>query len=226
MRRILSLATVAILFLGVSQARAVTKIFDFEDGTDQGWGSAFGNPDDVVVPVVTIGGSKRLQFSPGGFQAGSVNSNSNPFLAAMNIGVAFPSVSTISYDWYIDTSAGNQGTFLQLGTYINSGQAPFSTAQDFPGTGKDVELNGGDLGSGGVFSGTVTETFAQKYPVIPADFQNSPSQRFGFIINGGNGTNTKVYFDNIKITGVPEPASIALFAMAVPALFAVRRCRK
>jgi hypothetical protein len=129
----------------------------------------------------------------------------------------------ISYDWYVDTSLspGNYGNFLQLGTYINSGQTPFSYVQDFPGSGKDVELNGTQLASGGVFSGTVTETFAVKYGALAADFLNAPSQRLGFIING-DGTQVKVYFDNVSITPIPEPASLGLLALALPAL-AIRR---
>jgi hypothetical protein len=74
-----------------------------------------------------------------------------------------------------------------------------------------------------VFSGTVTETFTTKYgSPLAADFLNAPAQRFGLIMNG-DGTNVKVYFDNIIINGVPEPASLAMLGLAVPALLAVRR---
>ena len=41
----------------------------------------------------------------------------------------------ISYDWYVDTSAygANAGTFMQIGTYVNTGSGYY--AQDFPGAG-------------------------------------------------------------------------------------------
>ena len=66
--------------------------------------------------------------------------------------------TVVSYDYYIDTSLspGNYGNFLQIGTYYNEGSGAY--AQDFPGTGKELELNGTQLASGSVFSGTVSFT--------------------------------------------------------------------
>lgn len=223
MQRFYGVAAVAAFLLCVAPALGQMALFDFEDGTDQGWGSSFGGDDaSQVHPIVNIGGSNRMEVLLGGFQVGSINSSANPYLAAMNTGVANPGVSTISYDWYVDTTGFMNASFLQLGTYINSGQDPFSYVQDFPDSGKDVELDGTQLASGQVFSGTVTETFTAKYGALAADFLNAPSQRFGLIING-DGTNVKVYYDNIKITGVPEPASLVLFGLALPVLLKVRR---
>ena len=61
----------------------------------------------------------------------------------------------ISYDYYIDTSTfgSGAGTYLQLGTYVNTGGGYY--AQDF-GAVKEVELSGTDLASGNVFSGHVS----------------------------------------------------------------------
>jgi hypothetical protein len=138
--------------------------------------------------------------------------------------VASPGNYLLSYDWYVDTSLspGNYGNFLQIGTYINAGQGTFPYQQDFPGAGKDVELGGGQLASGQVFSGTVSETFTAKYGAIHADFINAPSQRLGLIING-DGSAATVYFDNISITPVPEPASLALIGVAALGFGAWRR---
>ena len=99
-----------------------------------------------------------------------------------------------------------------MGTYINGGQGTFPYVQDFPGTGKDVDLTGAQLASGQAFSGTVTETLSAKYGALHADFLNAPSQRLGFIVNG-DGTNATVYFDNVRIRPVPEPAAIALLGL-------------
>jgi hypothetical protein len=227
MRRVLLLAAVAAAFsLGGNLASAQTVVFDFEDLTDQGWGSGFGaNDASANHAIVNIGGSNRMQLNLGGFQVGSINSSANPYLAAINTALANPGISTISYDWYVDTTGFVGANFLQGGTYINAGQGAFPYEQDFPAV-KDFELGGVDLASGGVFQGTVTETVSAKWPLASPDFQNAPSMRFGLILNGDtNAQNVKVYFDNITIIGVPEPASLAILGLAIPALVGMRRRR-
>jgi len=118
-------------------------------------------------------------------------------------------------------SPGNYGTFLQIGTYINSGAGAYS--QDFPAI-KDVELNGTQLASGLVFSGTVSETLTAKYGVLsdPNWFGPQGFMRVGLILNG-NGSAATVYFDNISVTPVPEPSALSLLAMAAPAAWLMRR---
>src|SRR5262249_13723141 len=140
--------------------RAASITFDFEDGTDQGFGTGFGSDASKSFPIVTIGGSKRMETTLGGFQvAGRVStSTADPFFVAMNAAANNPTISTISYDWYVDTSLdpAGAGTFLQLGTFINSFSGAYN--QDFGGV-KEVELNGTQLASGQVFSGHFSGTF-------------------------------------------------------------------
>jgi hypothetical protein len=119
-------------------------------------------------------------------------------------------------------SLGNYGTFLQLGTFINSGSGAY--AQDFPGSGKDVELNGTQLASGQVFSGTVAETLTQKYGALDPGFLGQSFMRLGLIMNG-DGSAATVYFDNISVTPIPEPASLSLLGLAAAALWMIRRRR-
>ena len=207
-----------------SSAIGQTITFDFQDGTDQGFGTGFGNDASKSFPIVNIGGSFRMEVTLGGFQVAGREGTSGPFLAIMNAAAANPGISTISYDWYIDTSLspGNYGTYLQLGTYINSGSGAYS--QDFPGTGKDVDLTGAMLGSGSVFSGTVSETLTAKYGAINPGHVGQTFQRLGLIMNG-DGTQVKMYFDNITITAVPEPSSLSFLGLAAPALWMMRRRR-
>lgn len=226
MQRVSCLLALMALLLGSAQASAQSALFDFEDGTDQGFGLKFSNDASFDFPIVNIGGSNRMGVArTGEFQEADINSGDDPYLAAFNAAVANPSSYLISYDWYIDTSLspGNYGSFLQLGTYINAGQGSFPYAQDFPDSGKDVELDGTQLASGQVFSGTVSETIAAKYAQpLHSDFLGAPSQRFGFIING-DGADATVYFDNIRIHAVPEPAALILLALAAPALLMRRK---
>jgi hypothetical protein len=225
MKRISNLAAIVALLFGAIQANGQSITFDFQDGTDQGFGTGFGNDASKTFPIVNIGGSLRMGVTLGGFQvAGRQSQGSDLFLAAMNAATLNPSGYQISYDWYVDTSLspGNYGTFLQLGTFINSGSGAY--VQDFPGSGKDVELNGTQLASGQVFSGTVAETLTQKYGALDPGFLGQSFMRFGLLMNG-DGPATTVYFDNISVTPIPEPASLSLLGLAAPALWMIRRRR-
>lgn len=221
-RTVSSLAFLGALRLGAGQALGQSVTFDFESGGDQGWGHKFSDDASETFPIVSIGGSKRMSvLRNGDFQeAERTTSNpADPIYLAMDAASNNEAGYRISYDWYIDTAPGNMGSFLQIGTYVNTGNGYY--AQDFPGTGKDVELTGTDLASGQVFSGTISETFAAKGYDMPT---GQTFFRLGLIING-DGANATVLFDNIRVEPVPEPAATALVGAAAAALGFARRRR-
>ena len=225
MRRVyLGLTLVALLLCAAGPAWAQSITFDFEDGTDQGWGNPFSaDPgNSVQIPVDNVAGSNRLRVvRDGSFQeVGRRSFNAtDPFHLAMSAAAANESGYLISYDYRVDTSTGGFGTFLQLGTYLNAGDGYY--AQDFPNTGKDLELNGAQLASGEVFLGTVSETFAAKgYNLAPGVGE----YELGIIINGNSAAGQGIiHIDNIRITPVPEPAALAVVGLALPALLTRRR---
>ena len=216
-RRARGFAALAALLLFVVPAHGQSITFDFEDGTDQGFGAGFGDDASRTFPVLSIGGSNQMEvLRTGAFQEAS-RGTGNPLdgqYLAMDAASLDEANYLISYDWYVDTSSGNYGSFLQLGTYVNTGSGYY--AQNFPGVGKEVELNNVQLASGSIFSGTVSQTFSQKGFNIP---DGETFFRLGLIVNG-DGPQAKVYFDNITIrpvVDVPEPTSLALLAAAIPA---------
>lgn len=219
------LTATAVILVGALPAHSASVLLDFEDNTDQGFGLKFSNDASASFPILNVGGSLRMGIlRTGAFQEADIGTGANPFLAAANAAVLDPSGYVISYDWYVDTSLspGNNGNFLQLGTYLNSGSGAY--VQDFPGSGRDVELDGTQLSSGLVFSGTVTETLTAKYGVLDPGFSGQTFMRFGFILNG-DGVGATVYYDNITITPIPEPASLSLLGLGLGTFCMVRRRR-
>ena len=219
MKHVFQLAALAVLVLGAAKASAQTAVFDFEDLTDQGFGTGFGNDASMNFPIVFIAGSNRMQVTrTGAFQEAAVGHGADftPFYNTMLAASANEAGATISYDWYVDTSITPGGTFLQGGTYVNTGNGYY--AQDF-GAVKEFELGGTQLNTPGVYSGHVSINMAAVGFDMPL---GQTFFRLGFILNGSGPTN--VYFDNITVTATPEPATLSLLGLALPAL-ALRRRR-
>jgi hypothetical protein len=210
------LALVA-LFSGAASAFAQSGAFNFEFGTDQGWGTGFGNDASKNFPIVSVAASNWMETTLGGFQiAGRETTNPaedvyQALLAASDNEAGY----LFSYEWYLDTAPGGFGTFLQIGTFINTGSGYY--AQNYP----EIELNGEQLGSGQKFGGVVSLTFADRGYDIPS---GETFFRPGLILNG-DGASVKVYFDNIKFYPiVPEPTSLALLGLTASTLMV--SCRR
>ena len=197
MQRITRFAAIAALAFLASRVSAQSVTYNFEDGTDQGWGSGFGSDADTNFAIVTDpapgNGSHYMRVPIGSFQAAAADNNPPALLAAANAAAAAPALYEVSYDWYINTSlyAANPGTFLQLGSFLNDGSSWYS--QNFPGSAKEVELSGTQLASGQAFSGHV-DTLVSVYPPDSAHGGAITSQvpqtfwRLGLIENGTAGT--------------------------------------
>jgi hypothetical protein len=215
-------AAVALLGLGAIQAQGQSVDYNFSDGNADGWSnSGFGT--SPIPAISNIGGVNYMFIPLGGFQAANVatgNSfNSATFSAAMAAAAANPAGYNISYDYYVNTATFSGATFLQLGTFVNTGSGYYAQDYSLP---NEVQLNGTQLASGQVFQGQVTINMAAVgFNMPPAD----TFFRLGLIENG-NGTGVGVYYSSISVSPVPEPASLVLFGLGLAAGTAFLRRRK
>jgi hypothetical protein len=218
MKRIFGLAAAVALVLGATQVHGQSVLYNFSDGTADGWANA-GFSGSPAATVANIGGQNYISIPVGGFQVGNVTSVSSTipgFTAAMEAAAANPSGYDISYNWYVNTATWTGSpTYLQIGTFVNTGSGYY--AQDY-GSPNEVQLNGTQMASGQVFQGTVTINLAAVgYAMPPAD----TFFRLGLVENS-NGTGA-VDFTDISVAPVPEPASLALIGLGMAGLIMIRR---
>jgi len=218
MRQVLRVAALTALVLGAARASAQSITYNFEDGTDQGFGHKFSNDASESFPIENVGGSNRMRVArtPGDFQEAdrSTGSASDPLYQALLAASANEAGYVLSYDYRIDTAAmgAGAGTYLQLGNYINTGSGYYHQYFD---NGRDLNLDSTQLASGQVFSGTISRTLAADGYDIPA---GETFFRLGLIING-DGANQFVYYDNITVQPVPEPgAALVCLGLSLGAL--------
>jgi hypothetical protein len=217
-------AAAALLGLAAIQAQGQSVLFSFSDNTADGWVNG-GFSTSPASTVVNIAGNNYISIPIGGFQVANVNSTTvsgapaSSFNAAMLAALNNPAGYNLSYNYYINTSTfTTPGTYLQAGMFVNPGSGYYSQAYGSP---NGVQLNGTQVASGSVFSGTVTVPFS----VFGTDPNAATETSFRLgIIENGDGTGVNVDFCNISITPAPEPTTLALAGLgAMGCLMMFRR---
>jgi hypothetical protein len=218
-------AAVALLGLGAIQAQGQSVTFNFSDNTSDGWVNG-GFSSSPASTVVTIGANNYISEALGVYQVANVNSGTvsgapaSTFNSAMLAALENPAGYQLTYNYYINTATfTTPGTYLQLGSYVNTGLGFYGS----PGTPSSYEpaLNGTQVASGGVFSGTVTVPFTAFG--TDANAATETYFRLGLILNG-NGSGINVDYTDISITPVPEPSTLALAGLgAMGGLMLFRR---
>lgn len=218
MKSPIALASLVAFLFGTLSAHSQSFNFDFADGTSDGWANS-GFTGSPAATVSGIGGTNYIFIPLGGFQVANVShgSDGSAFYNTMLAAAANPNGYTLSYNWRVDTSTfgASSGTFLQIGTFVNTGSGYYAQHTS------EVQLNGAQLASGQIFSGTVSENLG----AVGFDMPDTDTFfRLGLIENGdGTAPPVGVDFTDISITPVPEPSLLSLFGLALPAFWMVRR---
>lgn len=209
-------AVVALLSLGAIQTQGQSVTFNFTDNTSDGW-TIGGFANTPAATVSNIGGQNYLNIPIGGYQVANVNSGTvsgtpaSTFNSTLLAALENPSNYEVTYNYYINTATfTTPGTYLQLSSFVNAGSGFYGS----PGTPSAYEpaLNGTQLASGSVFTGSVTVPFT----AFGTD-ANAPTEtyfRLGLILNG-DGTGVTVNYSDISISPVPEPSTLALAGLGL-----------
>jgi len=210
-----------LLLVSVSTAQA-QPLFSFESDLD-GWVLSGFNAKPVTLGTSATGATHGLRSltltqTGGGFSwnAKRDNSGQDAFAVAMNQAALNPNLWRLELDvTYRDADIPDGSvTYLNLSLWMNS-DAGFKNVHSLAFTGghEDTTKN---------LSIALTDFAAT--PLAP----NSSFYQLGIGMNGDWGDGSAVvYFDNIRLTPVPEPSTVALLSLGgVAGLGALLRRRK
>jgi len=237
--RIGKIFMVALLSLGAASAsKASTVIGTFGSGWD-GWGEAtsggivappaFGTADSAGITYYqsTIGattgapGDMSLEQSIPSSNGGYVTDLGFDVLANSDTALVMAN-DTLSIDWTVPGPGTASGGYEHLinvvmnsqhGGYVNLGTTPLTTQYYF---------NGGGMSPVTVYGVTVN------YDAYKAGMTGgTPGTYFQIEITtqSGGGAPGPMYFDNISLNTVPEPASFGILGLSAAGLMGRRRRR-
>lgn len=217
-----SYTLLSAILLATGSAAQAQPLFTFESGLD-GWTSSGFNARPVTLGTSPIGATHGLQAltltqTGDGFSWNAKRDNigQDAFALAMNQAALNPAQWRLELDvTYRDADIPDGSvTFLNLSLWMNS-DAGFKNVHSLAFTGghEDTTKN---------ISVPLTDFAATPLAV------NSSFYQLGIGMNGNWGAGSAVvYFDNIRLTPVPEPSTVALLSLgAVAGLGALLRRRK
>lgn len=237
----------------VSQSFGDVVIGNFENGSLDGWQAPpnqSGNPTLTAVPGSTttppsntLGtGVLQVNIGSGAFWgANSVNLVSTPELRN-----AFINATSVSYDLTILGNQLNGGASTGFNGFAQSNEMAINANMANTFSQRSFSTGSGDsdsLGLGAQWSGTdgtrtitynlskftVTDPTSgnpETYQQFVAAHPEVTDVRFWFVTQfgaGNAGATGNFYIDNVRLTGVPEPASTSLLGLSVLGLLMRRR---
>lgn len=234
MKSLYNLATMAVLLGGfAATAPAQVTIFSENFDTSLSPGTSFssyfgGNTtsgSDTIVAGVGVGGTGGWQVVSTGASGGNAGYSYYGAQYQNPVVTGNTSANLSDYTLSFDAEATGGSLNLQLQSWTGAGfggsmTGTLNTAPASPGYGNDLTLNPTythyslNLGDTGIFQGNSG--------FIP----NGGTMQIAFQLNYGGPTpySEIMNIDNLQLTMVPEPSSIALFAIgAVSSLALFRR---